>query len=49
MNAQRLEIDIRTVAFLLVAAFAASAWIAWAEQPTARNMRRAIRETLPLL
>ncbi len=45
MGARRLETDLRAILFLLAAGMAVSAWIAWAEHPTARNLWRAIRDT----
>ncbi|MHB8736210.1 MAG: hypothetical protein ACYC6M_12995 [Terriglobales bacterium] len=34
---------------LFTAALCAVSWITYAEHPTARNLRAAIRDTLPLL
>lgn len=34
---------------VLVGVVAVAAWVAWAQHPTARNLRTAIADTLPLL
>lgn len=41
--------NTRNLVLALFVALAASAWAAYAEHPTARNLRRAISDTLPLL
>lgn len=41
--------NIHKIMLLLGCALAASAWVAYAEHPTARNLRTAISDTWPLL
>jgi hypothetical protein len=41
--------NARKIFFVVTALIAASAWLAYAERPTPRSLRRAIRDTLPLL
>jgi hypothetical protein len=42
-------VNTRNVVFALMLAIAASAWITYAQRPTSLNLRRAVRNTLPLL
>jgi hypothetical protein len=41
--------NVQKVMVVLMVALAASAWVAYAEHPNAQNLRRAIRDTWPLL
>jgi hypothetical protein len=42
-------VNTQKVIWLLAVSLAACTWIAYAEHPTARNLRRAIGDTWPLL
>lgn len=41
--------NIRQLVFVLSLVLAASAWVTWFEHPNQTSLRRALRDTLPLL
>jgi hypothetical protein len=42
-------VNLRSLAFAILVILAASAWVTYAKRPTAHNLRRAVRDTVPLL
>jgi len=39
---------IKQIAYLAMVGMAVMAWVQWAEHPTARNLRRALTDTMTL-